>query len=475
MISLINYSQCKTQDSFSTSKSKMDSLPNNFFKKTNDVFLNSKIQMISFNGKKLDSIPFKEIKDASVKSISKILHADDISKLEKSDVAIFMAHPDDEIFFMVIPELIKKGHSVQLVYAACGDKGLRNEGAPAGRKELAEHREKELLNALKKLNINREPIMLDLPDLEVYKGENPQKLHTLCQKILDKTKPDYVFTFAPDGMTQNPDHIKVGETVFNLVKKASPDGPKHLYHSVISKKSFVDFKENMKNCNTYSWDFLKFVPDNLIKLKSEASKYANIIFDSASQHRSQWNTEELKGFQDFYSNNPSEFITLKKFKTKKTLTITMPWEEKELKFKKKYGEEFSILLSNGVGFQPKGSEHKFPLYLADFGHDKETLWLEDPSYIAEYAGKAPIDSSKDIFKNINKIKKIPRFKDLKYIAFNILPQKEGADKTKLIIPVDECKKIAPYISDFCIDCDKGLNKYLEKFPNSNISIGAKND
>lgn len=287
------------------------------------------IQFVSFQGdKSLSDIPEKGIKCPPRTEPLTFIHKNSLKGIEKADVLYLMAHPDDEIFFANIVDLVEKGYTVQTVYAATGNKGHYRNGAPGHGPKLAAHREKELLQALETLNVNRNPIMLDFSDLELYKNGNPKEIKAFFKDIIDQVEPMYVFSFGPEGITDNPDHKKIGELAFQVVEAFNTQaGHKDavLFQAGFSAKNFALYKKAMANSCSDAWDYLKKLPEKLPLMTVDLSRFAEQIQKSASCHRSQWTDGELAGFLDFYKNAPAEFTSITEFPPQENLVC--PWDK----------------------------------------------------------------------------------------------------------------------------------------------------
>lgn len=163
---------------------------------------------------------FLGINDTSIH----IRHKKELQSLQPCDIAIFVAHPDDESVVApgVIPYLQEQGKRVLTVYTTIGDAGWDRLGrydryAP----EIAKIREKELLKAHTISGTRLDPLVLDYPD---GKTEDMEKsIQTDVAYILRKTNPKEVYTFGPEGMSGHPDHITIGKVASRVVHDQFPN------------------------------------------------------------------------------------------------------------------------------------------------------------------------------------------------------------------------------------------------------------
>lgn len=233
------------------------------------------------------------------------LRRNDINKLTHSDILVVMAHPDDETLFGFIAGLIKGGQSVQLVYATSGDQGQDKRGILHKGKELAEQREKELLDALTKLGITKPPIMLDFKDGDISLPANKNYLSFYINKIVEKTSPNAVFSFGPDGVSNHPDHTAIGKLSHNSVQQYNNShwyGARTRFYEIgFSNSSVRDFK-NIMDSVTNAWDDMQ--PMSALSLKVNIKPQVEQVVSAISSHNTQFNQGEINGFYSYFSKYP---------------------------------------------------------------------------------------------------------------------------------------------------------------------------
>ena len=130
------------------------------------------------------------------------------------------AHPDDESFLAagtMYKNFLAGGKSA-LICATYGEKGKARLGKSVTSRQLASMRKKELEKVSQFLHVAN-LFAFRLPD-----GNLTSKTMTLSakiEKIIKKWKPDFIFSFGPDGVSGHMDHICIGEVSKKLSKKFS--------------------------------------------------------------------------------------------------------------------------------------------------------------------------------------------------------------------------------------------------------------
>ena len=143
---------------------------------------------------------------------------------QKTLVGIF-AHPDDErIVAPILARYAREGHTVYLVVATDGGKGVTEHAKiPAG-DSLVAIRVAETRCAAHALGI-RPPILLGHPDAGLASFAALGKLRTDLERVLAELRPDAILTFGPEGGTGHPDHRLVGNMVTEIVQAATTGIP----------------------------------------------------------------------------------------------------------------------------------------------------------------------------------------------------------------------------------------------------------
>lgn len=148
--------------------------------------------------------------------------------------ALFVfAHPDDESISSggTIATLTKNGVEVVLICATRGEAGQRGDPAVCTQEELPKVREKELRIAAKILGIKKLHI-LDFIDGTLHTVP-VKKLEREIVAVMNKEKPDLIFTFNKEGGSKHPDHMQISKATTSSFEKYSKEVKKHvrLYHT----------------------------------------------------------------------------------------------------------------------------------------------------------------------------------------------------------------------------------------------------
>ncbi len=390
------------------------------------------------DNKKTGSLTINDLKESSEQHNLEILREKDIPNLQKADILVLLAHPDDEIFFLPVLKSLKEGKSVQFIYSALGEKGYYKAGAPSTKEELSKHREYELLDALNDLGVKRNPVLLDIPDLEFYKEEYTNKISETYKKIIEKVQPEEVWSFGPDGFTGNGDHKLTGKLAFDRLKEYNKEHNKNikLFQPALTAKDAQTFKDYA----SYTTDAFDFVTPSDIQAEytQDVSEYKNTFEKSLKDYKSQWSPNEVKAITDFYNNNPVHYVSRKDFP--EIDAKLNPWQYRREEFSRNYGSDFEEF-NGGISFKPTNLNCKINLYLADFNTNQERLWIETSGLKDKEMAPSILES---ILQNAERITNIPKFKNVKYFDIVLYKEKNQNDKVKITIPVKEAKRFLPF-------------------------------
>lgn len=139
----------------------------------------------------------------------------DIAKL--GTILGIWAHPDDEAWTMagVIAAAKQNGQQVVIITATRGEAGKTADETRWPQKQLAAIRTKELEKALRIMGVSHH-FWLDLKDGHLTKADPTDKI----AQIIDRVKPDTIFSFAQDGITGHPDHKAVCRWAIKAAQKS---------------------------------------------------------------------------------------------------------------------------------------------------------------------------------------------------------------------------------------------------------------
>ncbi len=190
------------------------------------------------------------------------------------------AHPDDETYLTagLMAAAVRGGRRVVCVTATRGEEGSWDEDRwPT--ESLGMVREKELEASLRILGVT-EHHWLDhhdgtLADVPLEDGAGR------IAGFIEEVRPDSVFTFGPEGMTDHPDHKAVHAWTTEAFRRAAPAGAT-LYYAAVTQEWSDRWKPLLDRFNVfYSPDtppvrahgdlaILWELPPDLLDLKYEA-------------------------------------------------------------------------------------------------------------------------------------------------------------------------------------------------------------
>jgi LmbE family N-acetylglucosaminyl deacetylase len=132
------------------------------------------------------------------------------------------AHPDDEAYLSsaLMASVRRAGGQVAVATATRGEHGTPDpEACPPD--ELARVRERELMNSLARIDVRDHEWLGhqdgSLPDVPFETGV------AQVMALIERTRPDVVVTFGPDGMTGHPDHQTVSAWVTEAWRRTGTD------------------------------------------------------------------------------------------------------------------------------------------------------------------------------------------------------------------------------------------------------------
>ena len=129
-----------------------------------------------------------------------------------------VAHPDDESFTSAGTMWQNRlaGGKNYIICATYGEKGSAHLKKPVTQRMLKKIRGNELRQVAKFLKIDG-LYFFNLPDTKVSSKTKIFLLKTL--DVIKKLKPDYIFSFGPDGISGHLDHIAAGKVAKMAAKK----------------------------------------------------------------------------------------------------------------------------------------------------------------------------------------------------------------------------------------------------------------
>ena len=213
-----------------------------------------------------------------------------------------VAHPDDESFTSAGTIYLnhKQGGKNYIFCATLGEQGKSHLKKPVSVSGLKKIRRREIEKAAKFLKIDG--LFFDrLPDTKVnlYK----QRLWTKINFLIKKVKPDYIFSFGPDGISGHLDHVTVGQAAKAAAKKAGIPFVTFAASPTI-RKNFADIAARRKH-GKYIKNLNHGIHNTKIKINNKIKQ------KTLSFHKSQAGPSTLSGNSSDQTKN--KFLTYEYF------------------------------------------------------------------------------------------------------------------------------------------------------------------
>lgn len=234
------------------------------------------------------------------------------------------AHPDDEVINAsgIMSKSIDEKIEVSICCLSKGEKGIFNSKYS---KNIIKIRENELVKVAKELGA-KNLFHYDIPDGQFVLYESLLKQKII--EVLEEVKPQCIITHDPSGITNHPDHIKLSETVFKLIKESYKDKV-NLYFSTITKneqlfgKQSKDKQINFQNLQktTHKFDISNFITNKAkfyrIYESQNIDKNLNIPLEMwfsfnnfESLHKVDFEKNYKFDYYPFYTNTITELGTI---------------------------------------------------------------------------------------------------------------------------------------------------------------------
>ena len=230
----------------------------------------------------------------------------DIGQLEKADILVVLAHPDDETFMAgTLARLKSRGYAIQLAYATSGDAGQDFTQRGLTGNTLARTREQELMSSLfYELRLDRPPVMLRYPDGQT--GDHLPAIAHDIEALVRQTQPELVLTFGPDGYTGHRDHINVGHMTDQVARRLSHG---RIYHTAIPDSANDVFRRAFDNDPASSWRQVHSVPDSDIRVRVNVRDALPLKIAAQMRHQTQFKLHEIENFRQYNDQHPYEAFT----------------------------------------------------------------------------------------------------------------------------------------------------------------------
>jgi LmbE family N-acetylglucosaminyl deacetylase len=159
------------------------------------------------------------------------------------------AHPDDETYLTagLMAQAVRDGRRVVCVTATRGEEGSWDEERWPTAK-MGEVRDAELMESMRILGVT-EHHWLDYYDgtcADVPTEEAVAKVEGIMRDV----RPDSVFSFGPDGMTDHPDHQSTCAWATAAFERAAKPGAK-LYYATMTPEWAKEFVPRMNKFNVF--------------------------------------------------------------------------------------------------------------------------------------------------------------------------------------------------------------------------------
>lgn len=234
---------------------------------------------------------------------------DDKEKLFLKNIknALFIfAHPDDEAFTCAgtINLIHKLGANIELVCYTRGEEGSVGEPQLCLPEELGEKRTSEIKCSAKILGINK-LYFLGLRDGSLS-GFSTKYLANLLEPIIQRIRPDTVFTYVSTGISGHDDHIAVNKAVTKVYKnyRTEENVIANLFYATLPD-SLVEKMRKEKLIKEIFKNPFKGTPDEKIDIKINVKKVLKNKIKALKCHQTQhrdWERflkRQSHGFQDF--------------------------------------------------------------------------------------------------------------------------------------------------------------------------------
>ncbi len=190
------------------------------------------------------------------------------------------AHPDDEAFAMagIMAAASQNGQTVACITATRGDRGTADPKRwPLDK--IAQIRSKEMANSLKIVGCS-DHTWLEYPDGGCDRINKSEAVAQIA-KVINRVKPDTVFTFGLDGWTGHPDHRTISHWATAAFRQAAKPEAK-LYYWTLTAETYEAMREADEQFNIFfnishpkiSSDLdlaINFeLPKDLVKIKAQA-------------------------------------------------------------------------------------------------------------------------------------------------------------------------------------------------------------
>lgn len=195
-------------------------------------------------------------------------------------LAVF-AHPDDETFRPggTLSLVAQSGASVDVLTFTRGEAGSCGNPPVCSPDELPTVRARELHCACQALGVHP-PRLLDYADGRLQQA-NPEQMIGHVLSVIQEVKPQLLLSFGPDGLSNHPDHIAVGDWTAEAFRRA--DKLVTLYTLAVPRSLAENL--NMRQ--------VRPVPDEEITLTVDITSVWDRKMAALRCHATQWSSSPM--------------------------------------------------------------------------------------------------------------------------------------------------------------------------------------
>ena len=148
--------------------------------------------------------------------------------------------------------------------------------------------------------------MLNLKDGDLSKPEVSDLLIRHITNIIEKVKPEVVYTFGDDGITGHPDHITTGNITLRAVKAYNTSHPqaKIKLYQVAIDNDYARLLKNVMGIYTNAWDSLKPVSPDKVQKTYLTTGNTGRMLSAIAKYPTQFDENEKRGFSFFFRVAP---------------------------------------------------------------------------------------------------------------------------------------------------------------------------
>lgn len=232
-------------------------------------------------------------------------------KVKPKTILVVLAHPDDETAIGAVITKLTKESKVILLTATDGRYGVRQHAGNIKGDSLAAVRRNELQCSCKELRID------SLIHLNYHDGmggvtsvgeyfKQTKEMREEIKSIIEKTAPDLIITFGPDGDTGHSDHRNIGNIITEIILRESWVEKFPLY--------YLAWKKEQSN----QLGGLGYMADEYINVAiTFTDEEEQMNWKALKCHWSQFTEKELQEWFDLDTKDKANTLYFRRFAVKK--------------------------------------------------------------------------------------------------------------------------------------------------------------